>query len=157
MNKFAVLLLFLPVLNFAQDTNSIEDLSTLYWLEATWEAKQGNSIIVEKWDITSPLTFEGIGYVRKIEEDSRVSEESLRMVQMKGDIFYLAKVDHNELPIPFKLVHRERDKFVFENKSHDFPKRITYFRKGADSMTVRVGGLSDLQNRSFELNFGRKN
>ena len=157
MIKLAALLLLIPAINSAQDINSIKDLSSFYWPAATWEARSGNSIIVEKWEIISPFSFEGAGYVRKIGMDKPGSDESLRMLHMKGGIFYLAKVDHNEMPVPFRLVSREPDKLIFENKNHDFPKQITYFRKGTDSLTVRVGSLSDPRNRSFELNFGKKN
>lgn len=144
-------------MNYAQDIDSVKDLSNFYWLEGKWEAKNGNIIIVEEWEIISPSTFEGIGYVRKIDESKPDSDESLRMLHMKGEVFYLAKVNHNEMPVPFRLVHREPDKFIFENKNHDFPKQITYLRMGIDSMTVRVGRLSDPQDRSFELHFSRKN
>ena len=157
MNKFSALLLLFPALISAQDINSATDLSSLDWLADTWEAKSGNSIIVEKWEIISPSTFEGLAYVQKSGSGKPDSQESLRMLHMKGEIFYLAKVDHNEMPVPFRLVNWEPDKFIFENKNHDFPKQITYFRMGADSMKVRVGILTDTQNRSFELNFGRKN
>jgi hypothetical protein len=157
MIKFASLLLLLSVLSSAQDIDSINDLSNFYWLEYTWEAKSGNSVIVEKWEVISPSTFEGLGYVQKMGGEKPDSYESLRMLCLKGEVFYLAKVDHNDMPIPFRLVHVEPDKFVFENKNHDFPKQITYLRLGTDSMKVRVGSLSDPLNRSFELKFCRKN
>jgi hypothetical protein len=158
MFKIINLVLFLSsTISFAQNTNSYPDLSLLDWLTGKWEYKTDENITVEKWEKLNARTFEGFAYVQKMGAEEPHHSEELRMLNMRGEIFYLAKVDHNEMPVPFKLVFSDADKFVFENERHDFPKQITYFRHGPDSIIVRVGDSSDTQPKFFKLYFSRKN
>ena len=81
----------------------------------------------------------------------RVSQESLRLVEMSGEVFYVAKVGHNDLPIAFKLTSGSDDRAVFENPQHDFPKRLEYrLTEGRLVVTVSDGGT-----RGFTLDFTR--
>lgn len=78
------------------------------------------------------------------------NRETLRLVEMSGEVFYIAKVPQNELPTAFKLTKCGQNFFVFENPLHDFPKKITYSFEGSSKMNVRVSGSLD---SDFELNF----
>lgn len=131
-------LLTLPILNFSQNLDPVTDLSILDWLAGTWEHKSAKTVTIEKWEKISDRTFDGINFVRKLNDQEPVFSESLRLLNMQGEVFYLAKVDHNEMPIPFKLVSMSKEIFVFENKNHDFPRKITYTFHSADSLTVNV-------------------
>ena len=151
----AIVLLTMPIINFSQQLDPINDLSIFNWLSGTWEHKGDKSITIEKWEKISPSTFEGKNYVRKINDQEPNFSESLRILNMKGEVFYLAKVDHNEMPVPFRLISRSVDKFIFENKNHDFPKRITYTFYSPDSLTVNVRGIENNNSKEFFLSFGR--
>jgi hypothetical protein len=145
----------MPVVYSAQGVKSTNDLSILDWLSGTWEYKSEQNITIEKWEKQSTKTIEGFTTVRKIDAEEPGFSESLRILSMKGDVFYLAKVDQNEMPVPFKLVSAEGAGYVFENRQHDFPQRITYFKQNADSMIVRVEGLTEPNIRYFELYYKR--
>jgi hypothetical protein len=149
-------LLAFPVIIFAQESPPLNNLNVLSWLAGTWESKTDKNITTEKWIELSPKSLEGFASVSKIGAESPDFSESLRMLSMKGEIFYLAKVDHNEMPIPFKLVSDSENSFVFENRHHDFPQRITYIKNGDDSMTVRVEGLTEPDIRYFDVHYSRK-
>ncbi len=47
------------------------------------------------------------------------------------------------------------EELVFENKEHDFPQRIVYTRHGHDSLTVRIEGIMDGQERATTFSFKR--
>ena len=64
-----------------------ESLDTLFWLIGEWASADGSS--GETWSKASASTFEGAGQVG--------TEESLRLVEMSGEVFYLAKVGHNAI------------------------------------------------------------
>ena len=70
---------------------------------------------------------------------------------MSGDIFYIAKVHHNELPIAFKLTQCSDSVAVFENPEHDFPKKIEYKLTDQDRITVTVGSSGE----GFKIDFQR--
>ena len=59
----------------------------------------------------------------------------------------------NRLPIAFELTVCEPQRLVFENPSHDFPKRLEYVATSADAMKVAV---TDGKEKGFTLSFTRK-
>lgn len=124
----------------------------LDWILGTWETAGGRQIFRESWVRLSGETWEGVG--RVLDADSRdvASEESLRLVGMGGRLFYLAKVEHNDLPIAFAATACSTAHVAFENPDHDFPKRIVYRRIDSDNITVDV---DDGQGQGFRLDFVR--
>ncbi|MEW6991134.1 DUF6265 family protein [Colwelliaceae bacterium 6441] len=69
-----------------------------------------------------------------------VSSETLRLVEMSGEIFYIAKVKSNDSPIAFKLTNCTKNTAIFENSQHDFPKKINYKYKKNKGISVFVSG-----------------
>jgi hypothetical protein len=78
--------------------------------------------------------------------------ESLRLVAMSGGVYYIAKVSHNAYPVAFALSACSDGRLVFENPTHDFPRRLEYTFTAPDAMTVRV---SDGGAKGFVLEFRR--
>ncbi|NVK21695.1 MAG: polysaccharide deacetylase family protein [Kangiellaceae bacterium] len=125
---------------------TMQDAEKLLGQWQTQPKKPSKAITQEVWHKVSDNTFEGKGLV--VKSQTIQSEESLRLVQMQQEIFYLAKVSHNEMPTAFKLVSC-KDGLLFENQQHDFPKQIHYkFSDG--NMQVEV---NDGANKGFELIF----
>lgn len=124
----------------------------LEWLLGAWETTGGRQIFRESWVRLSGATWEGVGHVLDAGSREVMSEESLRMVGMRGGLFYLAKVEHNDLPIAFAASECSSAHVAFENPDHDFPKRIVYRRVDSDRITVDV---DDGQGQGFRLDFAR--
>jgi hypothetical protein len=121
----------------AVETNSLTGFD---WLLGEWIADGNGKTTKEIWKKVSANTFEGSALlIDKITGEEKTTE-TLRLVCMSGEKYYIAKVGHNELPIAFKLVTEDGRTSVFENKSHDFPKRIEYRLVNGDSLNVTVGG-----------------
>ncbi|WP_337881688.1 DUF6265 family protein [Rheinheimera sp.] len=127
-------------------------LQQLSSLTGNWLAQQGQNQITERWLRLSHQSMEGWGQTKNAEGKLKDSEE-LRLLQMQGEVFYLAKVKHNPLPVAFKLTSCEQNLFVFENQSHDFPKKIEYQLQGPKQLRVKV---SDGMEKGFSLNFARQ-
>lgn len=121
----------------AETCTSLEQAA---WLLAEWVSAGGAT---ESWHRAGARTFEGAG-------TSGSGSEALRLVEMSGQVFYIAKVAHNELPVAFKLVECSDALLVFVNPAHDFPRRLEYRSTAADAMTVAV---SDGADRGFEIHF----
>lgn len=130
-------LFMLPGLVRAADCSSLD---TLTWMAGQWESRSTGSRISEVWTRVSELSFEGLGEVRTVPGDDLKSREALRLVSMSGQLFYIAKVAHNALPVAFALTECGEHSAVFENTDHDFPTRIAYQLTDAGQMTVDVQG-----------------
>lgn len=128
-------------------------LASMQWLLGDWLAEGAKSTWRETWMEAGPKTWEGRGIETTKADPSRQSVEDLRLVEMGGSVFYLAKVTHNELPIPFRLVECGDGRLVFANPGHDFPRRLDYERQRDGRLQVRV---SDGGEKGFTLDFSRQ-
>ena len=149
-NIIVVLLFFLasiPGLSFAQSCNSIDGSQ---WLLGYWVADDGENITIESWQKISSLTFEGVGESTSAATNERQSGESMRLIEMDNELFYLAKPEQNEFPVAFKLTNCSSTSAVFENPVYDFPKKLHYKLGLDNTMKVTVSGDDG---KSFEINF----
>ena len=145
----AIFLVYMSPFSFAQSCNSIRSVQ---WLLGHWVADDGKNITTESWEKVSSLTFEGFGESRAKTSNERQTSESLRLIEMANELFYLAKPEQNDLPVAFKLTHCSSKSAVFENAAHDFPKKLEYQLDVNNKMKVTVSGE---KGRSFDINFIR--
>jgi hypothetical protein len=59
-----------------------------------------------------------------------LSVEKATLLIKDGIIYYLADVPDNKVPVYFKVTSLSATAFVCENKTHDFPKKISYTQLG---------------------------
>lgn len=150
MNKleiFASLIFLTPAAVHAQDCST---LNTISWLEGQWTSVSERSVTSESWQSVSESSWEGSGETRDKSSGELRSSESLRLLAMAGEVFYVAKVDHNEYPVGFTLTECGDSVAVFENPSHDFPKKIDYQLQTSGDLHVQV---SDGAEKGFEIRF----
>ncbi|MGB5102119.1 MAG: DUF6265 family protein [Steroidobacteraceae bacterium] len=122
------------------------------WLLGEWLAIDAGRTITESWRTVSPDTYEGYGETRSIADGKAIDAEVLRLVRMADAVFYVAKVAHNPYPVSFRLVDCPPQRLVFENPSHDFPRRLEYALADDGTLTVAV---SDGADEGFTLRFER--
>ena len=127
-------------------------LDAMHWLLGEWVSREGDKTFTERWKKLSQTTFEGEGITTKGSNPTPVDGEALRLVQMGNGVFYVSKVAHNRLPVAFELTQCEPTHVVFENTTHDFPKRLEYRAIGADTLKVSV---TDGGQKGFTLDFER--
>jgi hypothetical protein len=132
--------------------NPCTSLEPARWLVGSWLAPGESRVVHETWRASSEATFEGESMSRSRTDDRLLESESLRLVAMAGEVFYVAKVSHNQFPVAFRLVTCDADRLVFENPAHDFPRRIEYRRTAADAFEAHV---SDGAAKGFRLLFSR--
>ena len=145
-----ILLSLLFIIPFCSNAKSCHSLTTINWLLGSWVATDKEQTITESWHQVSATTIEGNGETFVM--GKLKSSESLRIVEMSGALFYIAKVNHNPLPIAFKLTNCSVENAIFENTEHDFPKRIEYKSINKDKMMVIV---SVGKSKSFSIDFIR--
>ncbi|ALU42160.1 DUF6265 family protein [Pseudoalteromonas rubra] len=129
-------------------------LNSLNWLIGNWYSENSKLTFNESWSRISEKTFEGYGQTYSIVKNKVVSAETLRLVEMSGEVFYLAKVASNALPTAFKLTSCTADSAVFENSRHDFPNKIKYQLNKSKTITAFVSGEGG---KGFSIEFIGKN
>ena len=155
MNRIArhtaiIAIMLWPALTAASPCQSLE---AARWILGDWISGDDKSSAHESWTETSPQTFEGSGS-NETGSDAAVNEiEALRLVEMAGEVFYMAKLSHDELPVAFRLTACGAGLLIFENPAHDHPRRIEYREDAAHRMVVAV---SDRANKSSMLAFERR-
>ncbi len=142
-------LLFLSFHSGVQ-ARACDTLESLAWLIGNWSSESSKLKISESWKQIGDKTFEGFGYTFSIKKNNIVSSETLRLVEMSGEIFYLAKVASNDLPVAFKLTNCTAKSAIFENSKHDFPKKLNYQLTKDKNITVFVSGEND---EGFSIKF----
>jgi len=125
----------LPLLSFGAETPP-PDVSALAWMEGRWTGRQDGVEMEEQW--TSPAGGALLGLHKDVKGGRLVLFEFLRIAATSDGIVYFAS-PRSAPPTPFRLLELADRRVVFENKEHDFPQRILYWREG-DVLHARVEG-----------------
>jgi hypothetical protein len=132
---------------------AIEELD---WIVGTWKRESRRGEIYESWKRLSDRTVEGDSWIVSSTDGTEHPLESLLLVEMAGELFYIPKVAENEYPVPFRRTSMESGRVVFENPTHDFPQRIIYQRIGDDGLKVTIEGPVDGgESRQVDFHFRR--
>ncbi len=138
-------LLFLVILwaVIAVPVEGESDLQELHWLVGQWKGQVGKNTYYENWKSTNHGTLEGSASMVNPQGKTTFTEV-LRIDKIGSHVVYIAAVKKNH-PVLFTLIENSEDNnkptWLFENKEHDFPQRITYTRKAQDSTVARVEGV----------------
>jgi len=128
------------------------NLEPARWLLGQWQAESGDKRVLETWREVSATTFEGSGVTSARADAAVLDGEDLRLVAMLDAVFYVAKVAHNPYPVAFRMTGCDAGRLVFENPTHDFPRRLEYTMQPDGRLEVTV---SDGAERGFKLQFRR--
>jgi hypothetical protein len=128
------------------------NLDPARWLLGQWAAESGDKWVHETWREVSATTFEGSGVTTARADAAVLDGEDLRLVAMRDAVFYVAKVAHNPYPVAFRMTECDAGRLVFENPTHDFPRRLEYTLQPDGRLEVTV---SDGAEQGFKLQFRR--
>ncbi|MES2387235.1 MAG: DUF6265 family protein [Bacteroidota bacterium] len=112
------------------------------WLGGFWYCETAKDKTIEYWQNWKG-TIEGEAYCANNKKPAKISfSEELRLDFVNGTPVYVAKVEgqNNGQPVKFPLLQANANTFVFENLKHDFPQRIIYKIRSADSLEVTIEG-----------------
>jgi hypothetical protein len=118
----------------------IATIKDLKWLEGKWQNKSAEGIAFENWKITNDSTMAGVsGFINGRDT---ITQETISLEQRGTKLYYIPTVkNQNEgKPVSFELVETAADSFVFSNPQHDFPNKITYTKKTANTLLAKISG-----------------
>ena len=115
------------------------------WLIGTWENKTKRGSIYESWEKRGIDELVGKSFM--LEEGDTIILETIRLVEVKKDLFFIPTVrdQNDQKPVRFRAVSFSATVMKFENKEHDFPQAIEYQKIHADSLVAAISGIKDGQ------------
>jgi len=122
------------------------------WIAGCWERSAGTRLIEEQW--MRPRAGLMLGVSRTVVGDSLREYEQVALFERGGHLVYAA-TPARQAPAEFESTAVSDSAVSFENPAHDFPQRIIYRRRGADSLLARVEGMRDGQLRGSDFPYRR--
>ena len=122
------------------------------WLAGCWERVAGTRRIEEQW--MAPRGGLMLGMSRTVIGDTLREYEQVALFEREGRLVYAA-TPARQAPGEFSSIAVSDSAVIFENPSHDFPQRVMYRRRGADSLIARVEGMRDGRLRGSDYPYRR--
>jgi Domain of unknown function (DUF6265) len=148
-----LLLVVLITIGGAQINNaaaSVPDIAELGWMSGDWQtAPAGRAQIEEHW--TLPAGGSMLGMSRTVAGGKTAEFEYLRIEQRADAIYYVAQPKGRCPATDFKLTRATPQEAVFENPTHDFPRRIIYRKTAVDSLTASIDGGEGTKQMTFNF------
>ena len=124
----------------AQSNYSATDFKSLDQIIGLWKMDSKRGPTYEQWTRTSNEKFSGKSF--RLNNQDTLIMEKIELSFSGGNIIYSPTVtgQNDGKAVDFKLISKDGNRFVFENKGHDFPNRIIYDFVSKDSISASIEG-----------------
>lgn len=148
------LVLLLILVGCNAKTNNLSDFKAL---EGTWISSDKSGEFIEKWSTIGDTEMDGTSFM--VLKGDTIFSEVMKLMINNDSVYYCPLVtgENNGKAIRFKLTSKSPKKWIFENKTHDFPQQIIYQFKGNDSLIAFVQGNEGNRFRRLEFRMRRSN
>ena len=123
------------VLLAAAQNPQTSDVTQLAWLAGCWQIARGEQVIDEQWMLPRAGVMLGMSRTDRAGRVTATEFVTLRVVD--GRLVYEANPS-GQKPTSFPATVVSPNRAVFENPSHDYPRRITYERRGDASLLAAI-------------------
>jgi hypothetical protein len=157
MKQKLLLFSFLFVLCFESISQERTSLSDFIFLKGSWTMNTAKGRIVESWKMSKDSGMDGISFSISNTGDSTLLE-TIKLYESDGSIYYepTGNGAGNNSTVSFKLISSENGIFVFENRNHDFPQRISYQFQSANNVLAWIEGTVNGKFRKIEFPYSRE-
>ncbi len=136
------------------ESPSVEKLSfPIERLVGKWQDVGRDHTFYEQWKLVGDKHLRGKGYV--MASSDTVFIERLEIKPRGSELLYrvgLSNKESDEL-VEFQMTSETPTRIVFENKTHDFPKKITYEIDSTSTMRVFLNGHEAGEYTEIEFTF----
>ena len=152
--SLAVALAVAPAAAAAQApaTSAARPTSALAWMAGCWQRRAGTRLVEEQW--MAPRGGLMLGASRTTRGDTLVEYEALRIEEAGDTLVYVASPSR-QATTRFRAAGVRGDTVRFEDPTHDFPQRVGYVRRGADSLVAWIEGTQNGHPRRVEFPYAR--
>jgi hypothetical protein len=159
MGKYIALTgLLLVIINKSiaqQSAYSINEFKPLHGLTGLWKMDTPRGAIYEEWQVTGDERLAGRSY--KVKNNDTLVLENV-IISLQGNAIFFTPVvqdQNNNQPVPFKLISCNNNRYVFENKEHDYPQRVIYELVSTNDLRARIEGSKNGKEMGSEFNYTR--
>jgi hypothetical protein len=141
--KSKLLLIAFPILIaiFSSCGNSPGTMDDIKWIVGHWKGTDVNDLVfAENWEFEDARNYSGSGFTMNPDGDT-IFRETFRIELVEGVPYYVATVPPQKGPILFKMIQGDAQNAIFENKEHDFPKRISYILESKNTCKIKLEGV----------------
>ena len=128
-------------------------LAALQFMAGCWRGPAGEGSVIEEY-YTAPSANVMLGVSRYLSGD-RVTEFEFTSIVREDSAIVVTPRPEGQKPVPFRVTRLGKDRAVWENPSHDFPRLISYRRLPGDTLVARIEGPGAEGVRSSEWRMTR--
>jgi hypothetical protein len=150
-NKYiAIIALLFLFIACKKEENRFSTLEKANWVLQEWENKTPDGDFSEKWRRQNDSTFYAESFF--IAKQDTLFAETIQLIQRDTSLVLIIAVpnQNEEKPVTFKLTSLTDKEFIFENPTHDFPKKIRYTLVNQDSLYAEISGDGKKQGYPFK-------
>jgi hypothetical protein len=129
-----------------------DSIDRVRWIAGCWAATNAQRTVYEQW--TAPQAGAMLGTSRTVSRDSLVEYEFVVLREQSERLAYHAHPS-GQATTTFLSVSVSDSSVIFENLQHDFPQRVGYDRRGADSLVAWISGPRGNTTRRIDFRYGR--
>jgi uncharacterized protein YciI len=129
--------------------DTTKPLSKFAWLSGCWQGANGSVTFKEHWMPDAGNMM--LGMSRTMKGEKVISFESIRLELDASGVPVYIPTPAGQKETRFTLLSEAAGKFVFENKTHDFPQRIIYQNNVDGSLSARIEGESGGKVRAVDF------
>lgn len=159
MRKYIITMCLLLVLTSAalaqQPVYSAKEFKPLHGLTGLWKMDGTRGTLYEQWHVSGDNQLKGRSY--KINNNDTMVLENV-IISLQNDVIFYTPVvrdQNNKQPVPFKLISYKNNRYVFENKEHDYPQRVIYELVSANELRARIEGSKNGKEMGSDFNYNR--
>ena len=159
MRKYNITICLLFALTGAalaqQPVYSVEEFKPLHGLTGLWKMDGKRGALYEEWQVKSDSQLAGKSY--KLNNKDTIVLENVIISLQGNEIFFTPVVrdQNNQRPVPFKLISCSGNRYVFENKEHDYPQRVIYELVSMNDLKARIEGKKNGKEMGSDFNYIR--
>jgi uncharacterized protein DUF6265 len=138
-----------------QPTYTTKEFKPLHGLTGLWKMDGKRGALYEEWQAIGDNQLTGRSY--KINNNDTMVLENV-VISLQGNVIFYTPVvrdQNNQQPVPFKLISYNNNKYVFENKEHDYPQRVIYELISANDLRARIEGTKNGKESGSDFIYSR--
>jgi hypothetical protein len=132
-----------PLGEEAKTTQRYDTMKEFAWLEGTWQDSTPDALFTERWTKENDSVYTAESTITKGKDT--LFFETIVLDQTGDSLHYIVTTpkQNDAKPVSFTLKSFTANSYVFENKQHDFPQRITYTKITNDSLIAEISGTQN--------------
>ncbi|MCA9293371.1 MAG: hypothetical protein KDA20_06125 [Phycisphaerales bacterium] len=123
------------------------------WMLGTWRTTGEGAVTTESWRVAP--TGEMIGAASTVKDGKELFAESMVIERRADGTVYFVASPQGQDTHAFAMLNADGAQVAFEDKSHDFPYRISYILESPDVLVGRIYGVQGGQERSASWRYQR--